>query len=553
MRAGIYIGLTIAVLTALGYVVFPGHTYLQSDTQIYVPMLERLWNPSVLQRDFMVERPHMAFTVYDEVALALRRWTGLDFREVLTIQQLLFRALGILGIYLIARSLRLGKRMSLLVAGIFSLGATIWGPTVLTMEYEPVPRGFALPLTLLAVGFLSRGWYLAAGAAASLSFLYHGTTALPFWLCYLCLLLYPAERQVRLRRLAGLLPLLTASLILAALSMAQADAAQRLPLLQRLPPWWEQTLRLRATYIWVSLWFPRWYWHYSLLSAVSATALWRLRKDMSPNLAIPLAGLPLMGILSMPVSYLLLEVSGLVWAPQLQPMRAVLFVTLTAGLLSSVAGIRAAQAGRWLEALGWFLAAFALPTGDAVQDLLLPDLGNPAIVRRVVLVMLLAALAVAGAWADAARRQGAVAAWAVLLLTPFFLYPTVGRVENYPKLDRTAVDDLAGWARSSTQTDAVFLFPDAGRALYPGEFRALALRALYVDWKGGGQANYSEEVAKEWRERWRAVMQPPFRRGDLRHYMLPGVDYLVLAASNRPDGETPLYENTSFLVYRARR
>ncbi|HSW51266.1 MAG TPA: DUF6798 domain-containing protein [Bryobacteraceae bacterium] len=553
MRAGILIALTIAVLTALGYFVFPGHTYLQSDTQIYIPMLERLWNPSVLQRDFMVERPHMALTVYDEVAVALRRWTGLGFREVLTAQQLLFRALGILGIYLIARSFRLGRRMSLLVAGIFALGATIWGPTVLTVEYEPVPRGFALPLTLLALGFLSRGWYLAAGAAASLAVLYHGTTALPFCLCYLCLLMYPAERRVRLRRLAGLLPLFGAAVILAALSMAQADAVHRLPFLQRLPPWWEQTLRLRATYIWVSLWLPRWYWHYAILAAVSAAALWRLRKEMNPDLRVPLLGLPLLGILSVPVSYLMLEVSKLALAPQLQPLRAVLFLTLAAALLSSVAGIHAAQTGRRWEAFAWFLAAFAIPTGDAVQDLLLPDLSNSAIVRRVLLVMLLAALAAAVAWAGAARRRWALPAWAAALLAPFLLYPAFGRVENYPKLDRTAVDRLARWARASTGTDAVFLFPDAGRALHPGVFRAEALRALYVDWKGGGQANYSEEVAREWGNRWQAVLWLPFKRESLRRFSDTGVDYVVLSPAARLDDETPLYENSSFLVYRAQR
>jgi hypothetical protein len=254
----------------------------------------------------------------------------------------------------------------------------------------------------------------------------------------------------------------------------------------------------------------------------------------------------------MPISYMLLEVSKLALAPQLQPLRAVLFVALMAGLLASVAGVRAAQAGRRPEAFGWFLAAFIVPTGNAVQNVLLPDLSNPTTRRRVLLVVLLALLAAPAAWADAARRKWAPASWAVLLLIPFFLYPAFGRVENYPKLDRTAVSDLARWARSSTALDAVFLFPDAGRDLYPGEFRALALRALYVDWKGGGQGNYIEDVAATWWKRWRAVMVPPFSPGDLRRYTARDIDYIVLAVANRLDGETPLYGNSSFLVYRVR-
>src|ERR1700753_318027 len=63
-------------LTLLGFFQFPGHTYLQQDTQIYIPILEHLWDGSVLSQDLLVQRPHVAFTLYDELALALRWITG---------------------------------------------------------------------------------------------------------------------------------------------------------------------------------------------------------------------------------------------------------------------------------------------------------------------------------------------------------------------------------------------------------------------------------------------------------------------------------------------
>jgi hypothetical protein len=53
-RSHVLIAFTIVALTLLGYLHFPGHTYLQSDTQIYAPMLERLWDHTALTRDFMV-------------------------------------------------------------------------------------------------------------------------------------------------------------------------------------------------------------------------------------------------------------------------------------------------------------------------------------------------------------------------------------------------------------------------------------------------------------------------------------------------------------------
>ena len=80
--------LGILVFTWLGFQVFPGHTYLQSDTQIYLPILERLDEPGYLSRDLVATRPHVAYTIYDEVALALRRTFNLDFEKILVGQQI---------------------------------------------------------------------------------------------------------------------------------------------------------------------------------------------------------------------------------------------------------------------------------------------------------------------------------------------------------------------------------------------------------------------------------------------------------------------------------
>ena len=553
MRGHIFVAVSIAVLTLLGYFQFPGHTYLQSDSQIYLPMLERFWDPAVLGNDFMVQRPHMAFTIYDEVAVALRRLTGLGFQEVLTIQQLIFRALGLLGIFLIASSLKLSARMSLLVTSIFALGATIGGATVLTIEYEPVPRAFALPLIFLAVGLVAHGRDLAAGVAASLAFLYHPTTTLVFWAVYFCLACWPAGSSVMRRRILGLMPLLAAVLVLLLFSRLQTGETQSPVFLSRIDPQWEKLLRLRATYVWVSMWFSWWYWHYVLLWIVSLAAFWRLRKEACPDLRFFLVGMPLLGILSIPASYLLLEVCKSVLGPQLQPAREVLFVAALAGLLSAVAGIKAAQAGRGIESFLWFLGAFVIPTGNPVQHVFLRSLEDPLMRRRLLLVVMLSAGAALAAWAQSACRRkqhsslGRAGAGAFLPLIQ-----ATGRSLTPRHSDSQDLDELSRWARSSTALDAVFLFPDAGRDLYPGVFRTRALRAVYVDWKAGGQANYLPSIGQEWWKRWQAVMAPKFKPGKTARYSTYGVDYVVVKRKDRPPGEQPVFENSSFAAYRVR-
>ena len=46
-------GSAIFGLALLTFFQFPGHTWLQQDTQIYAPILEHLRDPSVLDRDLV--------------------------------------------------------------------------------------------------------------------------------------------------------------------------------------------------------------------------------------------------------------------------------------------------------------------------------------------------------------------------------------------------------------------------------------------------------------------------------------------------------------------
>src|SRR5207302_2788868 len=144
------------------------------------------------------------------------------------------------------------------------------------------------------------------------------------------------------------------------------------------------------------------------------------------------------------------------------------------------AGVSAAAGRRYAEALIWFALAYVLP--------LQPVLTQPLAWTRAALVVALAAVTILALWRAPLAAPAAAAA-------AFFVIPWLGGVANYPRLHTPEMAQLCAWARSSTPRDAVFLFPDAGRAVYPGIFRSEAQRAVYVDWKGGGQVNYLKEFA----------------------------------------------------------
>ena len=130
--------------------------------------------------------------------------------------------------------------------------------------------------------------------------------------------------------------------------------------------------------------------------------------------------------------------------------------------------------------------------------------------NRALAAALLATGAMLAALAEARKFRWSAAAMATVAIAGFFLVPTIGAVRLYPRLHTPQLAQLSAWARASTPRDAVFLFADAGRQLQPGIFRSEALRAVYVDWKGGGQVNYLSDLGVEWWARWQQVLAAPF-------------------------------------------
>jgi hypothetical protein len=527
-------GAAVAFLTLLSFFQFPGHTWLQQDSQIYVPILEHLRDPAVLAKDILVERPHVSFTLYDECALAVRKITGMGFKEVLGLQQILTRGLGIWGLYLLATAAGLELWPALLATAILTLGGMTVGPQVLIFEYEPTPRAFAFPLLILATGFVAHRRYLAGGVAGAAAFLIHPPTVYPFWAVYACLAVRRDKPEVMLRRLYAFAPMLAAAILLFAASRFQPGQSEAQAFFTRVSPLMEQVQRLRTPYVWLSTWWRSLAAQYLLLWGISLAGWYRLRGRMTNELSFFYLGLPLVGMLSMPVSWLLLEHAKWALMPQFQPLRALLFVTLLAMFSGAVAGCTAAQRGAWLEGAAWFAVAFLVPVNTMVTTL--PDW------RRAVVILLLAGAA-AGSFRLARGKRIALVATA---LAAFFVIPGFGRVVNYPALHTSEVEQLAAWARSSTPVDTVFLFPGFGKDLSPGIFRAEALRAVYADWKGGGQVNYLKELGEQWWARWQQAQ----RVLTAEEYRRMGVDYVVVRPGQSMEGMRPVFENARFWVYR---
>jgi hypothetical protein len=151
----------------------------------------------------------------------------------------------------------------------------------------------------------------------------------------------------------------------------------------------------------------------------------------------------------------------------------------------------------------------------------------------------------AGAAASLALGRFVAAGVAATILAAVFLIPGYGKVANYPRIHSQGLDELAAWARTSTPKPAVFHFPDPGKDLRPGIFRVKALRAVYVDWKAGGQVNYFDDLGREWWRRWAQV--------SIRRELPSEIDYLVLKRGAGIAAGEPVYENAEFTVLQVAR
>jgi hypothetical protein len=299
---------------------------------------------------------------------------------------------------------------------------------------------------------------------------------------------------------------------------------------------------MRASYNWVSTWWKDRAAHYLILYAVTVFAYRRVHKDAPQALRLFLVGLPLIGVISVPVSYVLLEKMQWAVVPEFQPGRALLFVTAFAMILGTVAACKGVACKRYAEAVVLLALVYLSPANRLVEW---PSWNRAGVILALVL------LTTAAIWtAQAAFRWSRLAVTAAAA-APFFLIPLWGGMENYPALHTPEMEQLAHWARTSTPKDALFLFPDAKESLDPGIFRAEALRAVYVDWKGGGQVNFFKDLGEEWWSRWQKTMAAPFKPEAMTSYRSLGIDYVVLLEKHRMAGTMPVFENGRYVVCKA--
>lgn len=539
--------LCLAIFAAawLEFTVFPGHSYLEGDTQLYVPVLERMAAPGLLSRDLVATNGALSLTAYDEATLLLHEGARQPIRRALLAQEFVCRLAALLGVFLLARATGLGHLFSFVIAAIINLGACLAGPAVFLTDREPLPGPFAFSLLLLAMGLLAQEVPLLAGIAAGVAFLYDPVLAAPFW----CVLIVAFAFDAGIRKLIRpMLPiLLIFILLLANLAQLQPGTAAQ-PLLSRLPIDLVAFQSLYTPQLYVSSWPAG---EVSQILALFVFGIWaaaRCWSLLSACFRWLVLGTGLCGVLSIPVSYLLVDQGHFAWAARAQPSRALLFSAAASALLFGLAGMRAILHRSPMESFAWFFLLFTLPLSHGVFDCL--RLTNAIHAIQFALALTLAAfLTGLLLWLAASGSMRFLIA-VIPFAAAVALSQTPGlRAEPIPM--HASLTQLAAWADSSTWGSSVFLFPDAGYSAYPSVFRAQSRHGLWVDWNTRRGVAFSEPAAARWQERWRGSLQNGFSIASLEKSLPLPIDYYVLATRNQLVGARHAFMNRDFVVYDA--
>ncbi len=480
----------IIVLTYFEYTYYPGHTYLAGTSQITVAALDRLDQPGFLSRDLVATNPDFTYTIYDEVSLFLHRATGNSIESVLQAQQIVGRGAGLLGVALLCLAAGAGVLGALVTTALVNLGALLPGISLPTVDREPTAFGFALSFTILALGLVANRKPLLASLAGGIAFAYEPFIAAVFWLLVLSESIFDRNQRPLLR--ATFPAFIVFALLLANASQLQPGLAESQPVFGRMSAEWAQLQRLRIPELWVSTWPWLTVLFYLAVAGIAIYPSLSLRRTnplVTNILLFPIA----VGVVSLPVSLLLVD--GLRWsfAGEAQILRSLTLAVVCALTLIALAAMRAYNQRRWRPLVLW-----ALP-------LLLVLLAFP-------------------------QRRPAT------LEKPGF---------------SDEVRGIAEWARDNTWGASLFLFPDAGRSRLPGAFRGYSMQAVYIDWQSRDLIRVFPEFAGDWNHRWRTAGDGPYSLPFLKDLLTLPIDYLVLSRTHALPGVKAELTTDHFVVYDA--
>ena len=241
----------IGILTIFSLVIFPGYKVFVSDHKLYIPAIYQALNPTLFQNDLLLSFNQTEYTLFDELIIFLMDILNTNIFYVLFFLSVIIRFIYFYSIYKISFYFTDDKKFSTFSILLLISGFWVYGTASSTLDINLVPRLISLAFNLLfLVCFFNKKYFLST-LPLGIGLLIHPITSLPFIIFfYLNLFFFYSNKGFLNSRslFLGTIPFLFLIFLLLNIK------TEGLGFFTFIDPIWENIIRLRDPYIFITSW-----------------------------------------------------------------------------------------------------------------------------------------------------------------------------------------------------------------------------------------------------------------------------------------------------------
>jgi len=285
----------VFVVTLFSVVVFPGIRFWDGDSVFYIPMVLKLWDPSLYSGDFLMSFMQTIYTIFDEIVVFVMNWTKLWFFDVGIGLMFVMRYIFYISVFWIAKYL--------FKKDLYAIFVVLWALIVFPVLWSQIAffsgafvardMSMALSMAWIACVFFDKKWF--AVLLFGLWLLIHPLTVLPFlWFWYVYLFLFSLvlwsksswqwQRLLKIKNWRSLLNMILLLLLpfvflLVMWKFLMVENSGVLKFWTIMDPFWTSISKIRSPYHYVSLWYKIvGFFGFQIVAVVSMLVVWVLHR-----------------------------------------------------------------------------------------------------------------------------------------------------------------------------------------------------------------------------------------------------------------------------------
>ena len=261
--------IVITILTAFSLIVDPGYRVLIADQKIYIPIIYQTLNPELFQNDLLFTTRYVQSSYSFSNALIVFLVGTLNFNifYVLFFLSLVARFVYFVSIYMIAFYITKDEKFSVFSVFLFSITRfAVYGTQTFIYDIYTAPRLLAMCFSLLFLSCFFKEKCILSSIALGIGLLMHPVIILPFliffYLALLLKLIFDSDKRIFRDLLfvliSGLIPILFFLFLMYNIASSES-ALSGLRFFTIIDPSWENILRYRVYYLFITEWEYRSY------------------------------------------------------------------------------------------------------------------------------------------------------------------------------------------------------------------------------------------------------------------------------------------------------